>query len=459
MTTASDPSTRGMLTLEDLHALAASGEIDTVIVAITDVQGRLQGKLLGVDFFLNEVASHGAEGCNYLLAVDVEMNTVDGYAMSSWESGYGDMVFQPDMATLRRIPWLEGTALVVCDVLWLDGTPVVQSPRQILKRQQDRLAARELEAFSGTELEFIAFDTSYEDAQDSGYRELVPANRYNVDYSLLGSTRVEPLMRRIRNAMSGSGFYVEGTKGECNFGQHELTFRFRDALGTCDNHAIYKYGAKAIAAQEGKAITFMAKYDEREGNSCHIHLSLRGTDGSTVMAGERDHGFSELMEQFIAGVLAALPELTYFFAPNINSYKRFAKGSFAPTAIAWGFDNRTCAVRVVGHGPSLRAEIRVGGADLNPYLATAAIIAGGLHGIENALECPPLVAGNAYEAAADQLPTTLAEAAARLDRSELARAAFGDDVVDHYVNAARVELEAFEKTVTDWERVRGFERL
>ncbi len=453
-----DPNTRGMITVEELRALAASGEIDTVIVAITDVQGRLQGKVLGVDFFLNEALQH-TEGCNYLLAVDVEMNTVDGYAISSWDSGYGDMVMKPDLATLRLLPWQPGAALVLCDGAWPSGDPVVQSPRQVLLAQLDRLAERGLQAFAGTELEFIAFDTSYEDAQRSGYRDVVPANLYNVDYSLLGSVRVEPLLREIRNKMAGAGMYVEGAKGECNFGQHEITFRFRDALTSCDNHSIYKFGTKVIAANVGKSITFMAKYNEREGNSCHIHLSLRGTDGSTVMAGDREHGFSELMENFIGGVLATLPDFTYFLAPNINSYKRFVKGSFAPTAVAWGFDNRTCAVRVVGSGPSLRAELRVGGADLNPYLAVAAFIAGGLYGIEHEIPAPPLVTGNAYEAAVDQLPTTLKEAAGRLDGSKLARQAFGDDVVDHYVHAAHVEVEAFEKAITDWERVRGFERL
>ena len=459
MTTTSDPGTRGMLTLDELRVLVEAGEIDTVTVAITDVQGRLQGKLLGAEYFINEVAGHSSEGCNYLLAVDVEMNTVEGYAISSWSSGYGDLVMRPDLSTLRLIPWQPGAALVICDVLWPSGAPVVQSPRQILQAQVDRLAERGLQAFAGTELEFIAFDTSYEDAQRGGYREVVPSNLYNVDYSLLGSVRVEPLLREIRNAMAGAGFYVEGTKGECNFGQHEITFKFRDAVGTCDNHSIYKFGAKVLASNAGKSITFMAKYNEREGNSCHIHLSFRGTDGSIVMAGDREHGFSELMEHFIAGVLDALPDFTYFLAPNINSYKRFVKGSFAPTAVAWGFDNRTCAVRVVGKGPALRAELRVGGADLNPYLAVAAFIAAGLHGMDNALPLPPLVTGNAYEAAVDQLPTTLVDAAARLGSSELARKAFGDDVVDHYVNAARVEIDAFERAITDWERVRGFERL
>ena len=459
MTTTSDPGTRGMLTLDELRTLVDAGEIDTVTVAITDVQGRLQGKLLGAEYFINEVAHHSSEGCNYLLAVDVEMNTVEGYAISSWASGYGDLVMRPDLSTLRLTPWQPGAALVMRHVLWPSGAPVVQSPRQILQAQVDRLTERGLQAFAGTELEFIAFDTSYEDAQRGGYREVVPANLYNVDYSLLGSVRVEPLLREIRNAMSGAGFYVEGTKGECNFGQHEITFKFRDAVGTCDNHSIYKFGAKVLASNAGKSITFMAKYNEREGNSCHIHLSFRGTDGSIVMAGDREHGFSELMEHFIAGVLDALPDFTYFLAPNINSYKRFVKGSFAPTAVAWGFDNRTCAVRVVGKGPGLRAELRVGGADLNPYLATAAFIAAGLHGMDNALPLPPLVTGNAYEAAVDQLPTTLVDAAARLGSSELARKAFGDDVVDHYVNAARVEIDAFERAITDWERVRGFERL
>jgi glutamine synthetase len=452
-------SRRGFLTLDALRAQVEAGTIDTVLVAITDMQGRLQGKRCSAEYFLEEVVGHATEACNYLLAVDVDMNTVDGYAISSWESGYGDFVLRPDFTTLRRVPWQEGTAMVLADVERVQGGPVAPSPRQVLRRQLDRLAERGLAAFVGTELEFIVFDDSYETAWDKRYHDLKPANQYNVDYSMLGTARLEPLLRRIRNDMAGAGLYPESAKGECNLGQQEIAFRFADALTTCDNHSVYKNGAKEIAAQEGKSLTFMAKYNEREGNSCHIHISLRSTEGGAVLAGDGDHGFAPLMEHFLAGQLAALRELTYFLAPNINSYKRFVPGSFAPTAVAWGTDNRTCALRVVGHGESLRVENRVPGGDVNPYLAVAALIAAGLHGIENELPLEPEFTGNAYSSAKPTVPTTLGEAAGLLATSEIARAAFGEDVVEHYLNAAKIEREAFEKAVTDWERVRGFERL
>jgi glutamine synthetase len=450
----------GLITLDRLRELVHAGEIDTVLLAITDMQGRLQGKRCGAEYFLNEVVPHAAEACNYLLAVDVEMNTVGGYQMSSWDRGYGDFVLRPDFATLRRVPWHEGTALVLADIEWLDGTPVAASPRQLLRRQLDRLAERGLGAFVGTELEFIVFDDTYEQAWQNGYRGLMPANQYNVDYSMIGTARLEPLLRDIRNGMSGAGLYVESAKGECNPGQHEIAFRYADALSTCDNHSIYKTGAKEIAAKHGKSLTFMAKYNEREGNSCHIHISLRGTDGTPVLAGDGQHGFSQLMERFLAGQLAYSRELTYFFAPNINSYKRFIPGSFAPTTIAWGFDNRTCALRVVGHGDSLRVENRVPGGDVNPYLAVAALVAAGLHGIENELALEPEFSGNAYhETDRPQVPSTMRDAAELLAESKLARSAFGDEVVDHYLNNARVELAAYDAAVTDWEKIRGFERL
>jgi glutamine synthetase len=448
----------GMLTLEQLRTHVDDGSIDTVLVAFTDMQGRLQGKRCAAPYFLEEVVPHAAEACNYLLAVDVEMNTVDGYAMSSWDRGYGDFVLVPDMATLRRVPWHEGTALVVCDLQWADGTPVVASPRQILRAQLDRLAAHGLTADVGTELEFMLFADSFDTAWRKAYHELEPANLYNVDYSILGTSRVEPLLRRIRNGMAGAGMVVESAKGECNLGQHEIAFRYTDALTTCDNHTIYKTGSKEIADQSGMALTFMAKYDAREGNSCHIHISLRGADGP-VSAGEGEHGFSPLFARFVAGQQACLRELTYLLAPNINSYKRFAEGSFAPTAVAWGLDNRTCALRVVGHGPSLRVENRVPGGDVNPYLAVAALIAAGLHGIENELPLEPEFAGNAYRSDAPRVPTTLREAAELFRGSKVAEAAFGAEVVDHYANAARIELADFDTAVTDWERRRGFERL
>ncbi|SDM55296.1 glutamine synthetase [Lentzea albidocapillata subsp. violacea] len=446
-----------MLTVEELREAVDTGEIDTVLVAIVDMQGRLQGKRCAARYFLDEVLGHSAEGCNYLLAVDVEMNPVSGFEMSSWERGYGDFVMKPDIETLRRVPWQEGTALVMCDVVWENGDPVVASPRQILRRQLDRLAALGLDCYVGTELEFILFDDSYEQAWNAGYRDLTPSNQYNVDYSLLGTARVEPLLRAIRNGMTGAGMVVESAKGECNPGQHEIAFKYTTALRTCDQHAIYKNGSKEIAAQQGKALTFMAKYNEREGNSCHIHLSLRSRDGEPVFA--EGHGMSQLMKHFLAGQLAGLRELTYFLAPNINSYKRFVKGSFAPTAVAWGRDNRTCALRVVGHGHGLRFENRVPGGDVNPYLAVAALIAAGLHGVEQELELEDEFVGNAYASDRPTVPTTLREAADLLADSTIAREAFGKDVVDHYLNAAKVELTAFEAAVTDWEKVRGFERL
>jgi len=365
----------------------------------------------------------------------------------------------PDLGTLRLISWQPGTALVLADVKAIDHSPVRVSARQVLKAQLAKAAERGWTALSGTELEFVVYEGSYEQAWDQNYRNLTPANRYNADYSVLGTGRIEPLLRDIRNSMAGAGLYVESAKGECNLGQHEIAFRYADALTTCDNHSIYKTGAKEIAQAEGASLTFMAKYDEREGNSCHIHISLRSPEGAPVLAGDGPHHFSPLMEHFLAGLLAAQQELTYFFAPNINSYKRFVPGSFAPTAIAWGEDNRTCAFRVVGHGESLRVEDRVAGGDVNPYLAVAALIAAGLHGIENELPLEPIYIGNAYESDKPRVPATLRDAAALLAGSELAKAAFGSDVVEHYLNAARIELAAFDAAVTDWERIRGFERL
>ncbi|HEX2103486.1 MAG TPA: glutamine synthetase family protein [Solirubrobacteraceae bacterium] len=443
------------MTLDELRADASAGRTDTVLLMLTDMQGRLQGKRMTAQHFLEEVVQHGAEACNYLLAVDVDMNTVEGYSISSWERGYGDFEMKPDLSTLRRVPWQEGTAMCLADIAWGDHSPVAESPRQILRRQLERLAERGWEAFAGTELEFLIFQDTYEQAWDKAYRDLTPANRYNVDYSMLGTARVEPLLRRIRNSMMDAELRVENSKGECNFGQHEINFRFDDALRTADGHVIYKNGAKEIAAQDGMAITYMAKYDEREGNSCHIHLSLRGRDGTPVFA----EGDDSLLERFMAGQLATLRDLTLFLAPNVNSYKRFAVGSFAPTAIAWGLDNRTCALRVVGHGASRRVECRVPGADVNPYLALSALIAGGLHGIDHELPLEPPYEGNAYLSDKPRVPASLSEASDLFGASPVAREAFGDEVVEHYLNNARVELDAFGQAVTDWERFRGFERL
>jgi glutamine synthetase len=442
------------MTLEELRSAATEGTVDTVLLCIADMEGRLQGKRLTVQHFLDEVVEEHAEGCNYLLAVDVDMNTVDGYEMSSWSRGYGDFVMKPDLDTLRPVPWHEGTVLLMADLTWADGADVLASPRQILRAQLARLAERGWRATAGTELEFIVFNDSYEQAWAKGYRDLEPANLYNVDYSMLGTARVEPLIRRIRNSMMGAGMRVENSKGECNFGQHEINFHFDDALATADDHVIYKNGAKEIAAQEGMSITYMAKLDEREGNSCHIHCSLAHEGGGNVFADDR-----ATFDRFVAGQLACLRELTLFFAPHVNSYKRFVPGSFAPTAVAWGNDNRTCSMRVVGHGQGLRVENRLPGADVNPYLALAAMIAAGLHGIENELELEPAFEGNAYESDKPRVPHTLYAARDRFAGSSIARDAFGEDVVEHYLNRARIELEALEAAVTDWEKFRGFERL
>jgi glutamine synthetase len=452
--------TTGNLTLDELTVRVSRREIDTVIVAFTDMQGRLVGKRLSARLFLEDAAAHGAECCNYLLAVDVEMNTVEGYSMSSWSHGYGDMAMIPDLDTLRLAPWLPGTALVTADLHWLDETPVLASPRQILRRQIDRLAAHGLTPFCATELEFIVFDDGFRDAWKKGYRELTPASDYNIDYSLLASTRMEPLLRDIRLAMDGAGMYCEGVKGECNLGQQEIGFRYADALATCDNHSVYKSGAKEIADTHEKSLTFMAKFNEREGNSCHIHISLQGSAGEPVFHdATAEHGMSKVFRHFLAGQLAVMRELTLFSAPNINSYKRYVPGSFAPTALAWGFDNRTCALRVVGHGPAMRVENRVPGGDVNQYLAVSALIAAGLYGIEHELELEPAYEGNAYTSDVPRVPSTLRESADLFAKSAVAREAFGDEVVEHYLNNARIEVEAFDAAVTDWERVRGFERL
>jgi glutamine synthetase len=374
------------------------------------------------------------------------------------------MVMMPDLTTLRRLPWLPGTALVLADVVWHDGAAIEPAPRRILRRQLDRLRERGLRAYAATELEFIVFDDTYRQAWANGYRNLTPASDYNMDYAVMASSRIEPLLRDIRRHMQGAGLRWEAVKGECNRGQQELGFSYDEALITCDNHAIYKNGAKEIADQHGKSLTFMAKYDEREGNSCHIHMSLRSLEGSPVFADDgQPLGMSPIFRNFVAGLLATLPELTLFYAPNINSYKRFADRSFAPTVVAWGVDNRTCALRVVGHGDSMRVECRVPGGDVNQYVAVAALIAGGLHGIERELALPEPCTGSAYQRAEDdgteRLPGTLAEAATLFGASAVARQAFGDDVVDHYVNNARIEVAASNAAVTDWERVRGFERF
>ena len=442
-----------MLTIEELREQVERGEIDTVVAAFTDMQGRLLGKREHAEFFLEESAEHGVEGCNYLLALDMEMDPQAGYAMASWEQGYGDFVLTPDLGTLRRIPWLEGTALVLCDVGWGDGSPVVASPRQVLRTQVERARALGYEPMMGSELEFYLLKESYEEAHAKHYRDLTPSVPYILDYHILATTFDEPLIRHIRNSMAGAGIKIESSKGEAWPGQQEINLRYSDALAMADNHTIYKNGAKEIAHQNGCSITFMAKPDHGWiGSSCHIHSSL-WREGVNVFTGE-----SEIFQGYLAGWIACLRELALFLAPTINSYKRFTAGSWAPTTLAWGHDNRTCGFRIVGHGPSQRIETRIPGGDVNPYLAFAALIAAGLYGIEQELELPPSLEGNAYESDAERFPHALREAVDALEHGTMARAALGDEVVDHYLNYGRVEQRLFDEAVTCWERERLFER-
>src|SRR3954447_7426827 len=423
-------------------------------MAFTDMQGRLLGKRLHRDFFFDQVEhGHGTEGCNYLLAVDMEMAPVPGYEIASWERGYGDFSLVPDLATLRRIPWLEATALVLCDVQSGDGTPVRPSPRQVLRAQVERASAHGFEVMVASELEFYLLRESYEEAHRLGYSGLTPSVPYILDYHVLAASYDEPLLRQIRNGMHGAGIGVETSKGEAWPGQQEINFRFADALTMADNHVIYKNGAKEIAFLNGRSLTFMAKpFQEWIGNSCHIHSSL-WCDGEPSFATDET-----LFSRWLAGQIACFKELAIFLAPTINSYKRFAAGSWAPTTLAWGNDNRTCGFRVVGQGAARRAETRIPGGDANPYLAFAAVIAAGLHGIENELELQAGLEGNAYESDADRFPSTMGAAIDALAAGTMARGALGDEVVDHYLNYARTEQRLYDAFVTDWERKRYFER-
>ena len=443
-----------MLGLEELTQSVGAGDIDTVVVAFTDMQGRLMGKRLEAHFFLEEMeAGQPIEGCNYLLALEMEGDPVPGYAMASWERGYGDFAMVPDFSTMRRIPWLEGTALVLCDVAWNDGTPVRPSPRQVLKAQVDRARALGYEAMFGSELEFYLIKETYAEAHQQHYRGLTPSVPYILDYHILATSYDEPFIRAVRNGMQAAGIRVENSKGEAWPGQQEINFRYSDAVTMADNHTIYKNGIKEIAQQRGCSVTFMAKPDHTWiGSSCHIHSSL-WRDGNSAFAGE-----SPVFRQYLAGQVASAAELAVFLAPNINSYKRYTAGSWAPTTLAWGYDNRTCGFRVVGHGNGLRVESRIPGADANPYLAFAALLAAGLHGIEQQLEPPPAFTGNAYESDVRRFPHSLREAISALETGTLARAAFGDDVVDHYLNYARTEQRLFDHAVTCYERERFFER-
>ena len=443
-----------MLALEDLRAAVDDGSIDTVVVALTDMQGRLMGKRLHGRFFVDEVApDHEVEACNYLLANDMEMDPIPGYEIANWQRGYGDFTMRPDLATLRRIPWLEATALVLCDVAWHDGSPVTPSPRQVLKRQVERARALGFEPMFASELEFYLFRESYAEAHAKRYEDLTPSVPYILDYHILATSYDEPLLREMRNGMQAAGIPVENSKGEAWPGQQEINFRFADAVTMADNHTIYKNGAKEIAHKNGCSITFMAKpHHDWIGNSCHIHSSL-WRDGENAFAGE-----SEVFRKYLAGQIACLKELAIFVAPTVNSYKRYAVASWAPTTLAWGHDNRTCGFRIVGHGGSVRTETRIPGGDVNPYLAFAALLAAGLHGIKNDLELPPPLEGNAYESDAERFPGSLRDAVTALEEGTMARAALGDDVVDHYLNYARTEQELFDRVVTGYERERMFER-
>jgi glutamine synthetase len=454
----------GMLSLGDLKREIAAGTIDTVVAAMVDMQGRLVGKRFHAQFFA-ESGHEETHGCNYLLGVDIEMEPVPGYKATSWEKGYGDFVLQPDMATLRRVPWLPGTALVICDVLdhhTHDDVP--HSPRAMLKKQLKRLAAMKLKAYVASELEFFLFDDSYDIANQKGYRNLKTSGHYIEDYHILQTTKDESVMRAIRNGLHGAGIPVENSKGEWGPGQEEINVRYAEALEMADRHAIIKNGCKEIAYGLGRAITFMAKWDYgMAGSSCHVHQSLWSADGESPLFFDRTgrHGMSETMKQYLAGQLEHAGEITYFLAPYINSYKRFMAGTFAPTRAIWSFDNRTAGYRVCGADTrSIRLECRVGGADLNPYLAFAALLAAGLDGIEKKMTLEPAFSGDAYDPGKQlrEVPKTLREARALLDGSRFLRDVMGDDVIDHYVHTADWEQFEFDRRVTDLELKRGFER-
>lgn len=452
----------GNLTLEQLRNAVAEGGVDTVIAAQIDMQGRLMGKRFQADYFLNSAVEE-THSCNYLLATDMEMFTVEGYQSTSWAAGYGDYTMRPDLATLRRVPWLEGTALVLCDVLdHHTHEEVPHSPRAVLKKQVARLEAMDMRAMTATELEFFLFHQSFEEAHRGGYRGLDPISPYNEDYHIFQTTKEEDVMRAIRNGLYGAGIPVEGTKGEAEAGQEEVNIKYSDALDCADNHVIVKNGCKEIAWAKGRALTFMAKWDtDRAGSSSHVHQSLWSKDGEPLFFDpDGRYGMSKTMRHYLAGLLTHAGEITYFLAPYINSYKRFAEGTFAPTKAIWSLDNRTAGYRLCGDGTkSVRIECRVGGSDLNPYLAIAAMLAAGMDGIERKLELEDEFTGDAYAAQkARGIPATLREAATALDGSAMLRAAFGDDVVDHYVHTAHWEQKAFDRRVTDWEINRGFER-
>lgn len=451
----------GMLTLDQLKELVVSGEIDTVVVAFTDMQGRLIGKRSTGHFFLDSVV-HEWHACDYLLAADMEMEPVPGFKAASWDKGYGDFVIKPDLGTLRRIPWLEGTALCLGDVTDHHGVDLPHSPRAILKKQLARLSERGMVAKMASELEFYVFDDDFRTARDKRYHNVQAAGWYNEDYHVFETTKREKLLRAIRNGIDAAGIPVQESKGEWSPGQEELNLVYAEALEMADRHVIFKNGAKEIAWQQGKSMTFMAKWNhDLAGSSCHIHTSLWQKAGDTPLFPDKSapRGFSQLFENYLAGSLAVGGDATLFLAPTINSYKRFVAGSFAPTNLVWSQDNRTAGFRVLGSGSGLRMECRVPGADVNPYLAYAGLIAAGLYGVDNKLELPDAFSGDAYkDGKVPAVPGTLHEACDRLDRSEAMRAALGDEAVDHYVHAARWEQAQYDRAVTDWELLRYFER-
>jgi glutamine synthetase len=448
-----------MLSLEDLRKEAEAGTIDTVVTAFTDMQGRLFGKRIEIEYFLEEAVDHGVEGCNYLLALDMEMEPVPGYEMANWEKGYGDFGIEPDMTTLRRIPWLDRTALVIADVVNHDGSPVVASPRQILIAQYERAAEMGFTPFAASELEFYLYKESYAEAWEKGYRDLTPTIPYILDYHILATTMDEQYLGQIRRGMQGAGIPVEFSKGEAWYGQHEVNFRYADAVTSADRHTIYKNGVKEIAFLNEISASFMAKPSEKDiGSSCHIHQSLVGSDGESAFV-DGNGEETDTFRHFLGGMRRHVRDLALFIAPSVNSYKRYAAESWAPTSVSWGRDNRTCGFRVVGHGQSRRVECRIPGADANPYLAFAALLAAGLDGIENSIDPGPELKGNAYEAGeAEPFPSALREAKELWDSSDFVKSAFGESVQKHYSNYARYEQQEFDQVVTDYERRRMFER-
>lgn len=450
----------GNLTFETLKSQVADGRIDTVLACLVDMQGRLMGKRFHAAHFINS-AWEETHCCNYLLATDLEMATPDGYASTSWETGYGDYVMKPDLSTLRPIPWLEGTVMVLCDVLDHNThKDVPHSPRAVLKKQIARLTEMGFDAMMATELEFFLFEKSMDDIRKGDFRDLTPISGYNEDYHILQTTKEEHVMRPIRNHLYAAGLPIENTKGEAEAGQEELNIKYDAALNTADFHTIAKHAIKEIAWQQGHAVTFLPKWHkDRVGSSSHVHQSL-WKDGKPVFYDADDKlGMSQLMKHYMAGLLKYAPDYMYFLAPYINSYKRFQKGSFAPTRTIWSVDNRTAGFRLCGAGSkAVRVECRVGGSDLNPYLAMAAQIAAGIKGIEDALELDPPTVGDAYAGNTGKIPDTLRGAMGTLKSSTMLRAALGDDVIDHYSRAAEWEIEEFDKVVTDWEIARGFER-